>query len=145
MARSDDIYRANAAGGVDLAFVVPDEGGLMRTEVMCVPAHAANRGEAIRFMDHVYRPDVAAEIAGSLASISPVRGVRERLLGIAASTSDPVEAARVMAAASSPLLFPSDADIARLTTYREFENDDEIARWDAAFGDLLGAIALPSS
>lgn len=137
MAWSGDIFQANAEGQNQLEFVVPDEGGLLWTDAMCIPAHAANPVDALRFMDHVYRPDVAAQIAASVAYITPVQGARERLLGMAAASDDEAEVQQLHAVASSPLVFPDEEDLARLSTYRELENDEELARWNMAFGGFF--------
>jgi spermidine/putrescine transport system substrate-binding protein len=136
MGWSGDIAQANGAGGTPLAFSVPDEGGLLWTDAMAIPAHAANPAGAIRLMDHVYRPDVAALIAAAVAYVPPVDAARERVFGMAARAEDPDEALALRRVAESPLVFPDEEDLARLSTYRELENDEELARWDAAFGEF---------
>ncbi|HEX6844214.1 MAG TPA: extracellular solute-binding protein [Actinomycetota bacterium] len=143
LARSSDVYRANEEGA-SLQFVVPDEGGLLWTDAMCIPRRAADPVSAMRFMDHVYRPDVAAQIATSGAYLSPVRGARERLLGLAAKQEDETRARELRAIAASPLAFPTDDDLSRLWTSRDLRDEGEAARWAATFGAYVSA-AEPSS
>lgn len=138
MAWSDEVVRANEGRRTPLGFAVPTEGGLLWTDAMAIPIRASNPAGAIRLMDHVYRPDVAAQITASVAGIPPVRGARERLLGMAAQEGDLERASSIRGVATSPLVFPEDDDLSRLSTYRELESDEELARWDAVFRPFAG-------
>jgi spermidine/putrescine transport system substrate-binding protein len=144
LARSSDVFRANGEGA-RLDFVVPDEGGLRWDEVMSIPRGAADPDAAIRFMDHVYRPDAAAQIATSGAYLSPVRGTRERLLGLAAREPDEATAGSLRALAASPLVFPSDEDLARLVAVRSLIDEDEAAHWEETFGGFALVAGSPPS
>ena len=49
--------------GLTVTYVLPDEGALLWGENLVIPANAAHREAALRFLDFVLRPEVAAEIA----------------------------------------------------------------------------------
>jgi DNA/RNA-binding domain of Phe-tRNA-synthetase-like protein len=59
------------------------------------------------------------------------------LLRMAAEDPDPRAAALAKAAAESQLVFPDEATLAELRTYRELRDDDEIAQWNDAFGEFF--------
>ena len=63
----------------DIEFVKPDEGCTIWSDEMIIPVGAPNPGAAYAFMDYVYDPAHAAQIAGYINYITPVKGVREEL------------------------------------------------------------------
>jgi len=68
---SGDIFQAQQSGS-DLSFVVPDEGAMLWTDNMMIPANAKHPLDAMAFIDFVYRPDIAALIADWVWYVSPV-------------------------------------------------------------------------
>lgn len=63
---SGDILQArkrakDAKNGVEIAYSIPKEGALMWFDSMIIPADAANKDAAYKFIDFVNRPDVAAK------------------------------------------------------------------------------------
>jgi spermidine/putrescine transport system substrate-binding protein len=117
---------------------VPDDGALLWTDAMCIPKGAEHAADALRFMDFVYRPDVAAMIATWVNYVSPVPAAAEIIADRAATEPDPDEQAFLQRLSSSPLVFPSLDDAARLSTYRELRDDDELALWNELFGEFSG-------
>jgi spermidine/putrescine transport system substrate-binding protein len=138
MAWSGDIFQERAAGAEHLEFVVPNDGALLWTDAMCIPKGAKHADEALRFMDFVYRPDVAAMIATWVNYASPVPAAAEIIADQAAAEPDPDEQAFLQRLSSSPLVFPTPDDAARLSTYRELRDDDELARWNELFAEFSG-------
>lgn len=65
MAWSGDIFSAKLSGKIaeGIEFVVPQEGALIWTDNMCIPRGAQHLSDAIAYMDYVYEPRVAAQIA----------------------------------------------------------------------------------
>lgn len=120
---SGDVFQAQQAGE-PLGFVVPDEGGMFWTDNLLIPAGAKHPADAMAFMDFVYRPEVAALIADWVWYISPVPSAKQI---VATELDDP-------AVAKSPLVFPTDAAMARFLEYRVFENEDEATAWTSIFG-----------
>jgi spermidine/putrescine transport system substrate-binding protein len=132
MAWSGDIFQEDLAGSSRLEFVVPDEGAIIWTDCMCIPAAAQHPLDAITLMDHVYRPEVAATIAAGAQYITPVPEAKAVLERRAAESSGE-EAELLQQVASSPLVFPTDQDRSRLHTYRVFENEEELVAWNRIF------------
>ncbi len=122
MAWSGDIFQAQNSGSPDLEFVVPDEGGLIWTDNMCIPAHAEHPVDAITWMDYVYQPKVAAEIADWVWYITPVPAAKDV---IANDLDDPKVAA-------SPLVFPTEEMYSSTHRYRVLTPDEE-QEWNGIF------------
>jgi len=58
---------AEANNGVDIAYLVPQEGAVVWTDVMVVPADAPNPKAAHQFINFLLRPDVIAPITNFVA------------------------------------------------------------------------------
>ena len=132
MAWSGDIFQEDLTGSSRLEFVVPTEGAIIWTDCMCIPKAAQHPLDAITLMDYVYRPDVAATIAAGAQYITPVPA-SQAILERRANEASGAEAQLLHQVASSPLVFPSAEDRAKLHTYRVFENEDELVTWNHIF------------
>jgi spermidine/putrescine transport system substrate-binding protein len=113
----------------DLRFVIPDEGGMQWSDTMVLPNGAQNVSAAATWMNYVYDPENAARITTYVGYNSPVQGVREILAG-----GDEFQ----QGLAESPLLFPDDATLGRLHTFKRLEEDEEAA-FDERFSSIIGA------
>src|SRR5439155_3580874 len=81
MAWSGDIYQEQASGRASgLKFISPPDSALLWTDNMVIPKGAQHPVDAIKLMDFVYRPDIAAMIAEWVAYISPVPDARNNVL-----------------------------------------------------------------
>ena len=107
-------------------FIIPDEGGNSWADTMVMPKGAANRDQAAKWMDFVYDPVQAAQITAWVQYVSPVAGLQEEVAKL-----DPE-------LAESPLLFPDEETLARLSTFANLSEDVE-AEFDAAFSEITGA------
>ena len=132
MAWSGDIFQKNLAGSSKFKFVVPEEGAIIWTDCMCIPRASQHPLDAITLMDYVYRPDVAATIAAGAQYITPVPGARGVLEERAAEATGE-DAQLLQQVATSPLVFPAEQDLARLHSYRVFDNEDELVAWNRIF------------
>jgi spermidine/putrescine transport system substrate-binding protein len=99
----------------DLRFAYPEEGAMLFTDNMMMPAKVANPYAAETMMNYCYEPEVAAKIAAYVNYISPVKGI-EDILAADKETASLVE---------SPLIFPPDDVRARLKPYPALEPKDE--------------------
>ncbi|ADP78121.1 polyamine ABC transporter substrate-binding protein [Pseudofrankia inefficax] len=120
MAWSGDVYQQQA-GGKNLKFVVPKEGGLFWTDNMCIPITAAHPVDAITYMDYVYKPDVAAMLTDYINYITPVPGAK--------SLVDP-------ALSGSPLIFPTADDLKKTYRYRDLTAAEE-KTWNSIFQPIV--------
>jgi spermidine/putrescine transport system substrate-binding protein len=124
MAWSADILQLQMGGFPQLQFVVPDEGALLWTDSLCIPANAGHPLDALTFMDFIYRPDVAAMIVGWIQNVSPVPASQE----ILRTQGSPV--------AESPLVFPTADMYARLHGYRVLTPSEQQV-WDQLFQPIF--------
>ncbi|MGH3048405.1 MAG: polyamine ABC transporter substrate-binding protein [Gaiellaceae bacterium] len=122
MAWSGDVIQLEFENDA-LQFVVPESGGNIWSDNMLIP----NGGEvytASTFMNYVYDPEVAAQIAAWVNYISPVVGAQEAMREI-----DPE-------LAENPLIFPTEEMLANVVdTPPEFSNNEE---YKEQFQALLG-------
>ncbi|KAB8197046.1 extracellular solute-binding protein [Nonomuraea phyllanthi] len=123
MAWSGDIFQRQLAGE-PVAFVVPDEGGTIWTDNMLIPKGAANPVDALMLMDFLYQPAVAAELDEYVQYVSPVPAVQD-LLREKAKTATGDDRKSLEDMVDSPLMFPSDADYARLRSYTQLTTQQE--------------------
>jgi spermidine/putrescine transport system substrate-binding protein len=130
MAWSGDIYQANASGA-SLKFVVPDEGAVIFTDNMCIPKKSAHPLDAMTYMDFVYQPKIAAVLAESIQYITPVPGAQAVMKQDAAAATGEDKAA-LEDLATSPLIFPTAQDAARLHRYRVLTPTEE-TKWNSIF------------
>jgi spermidine/putrescine transport system substrate-binding protein len=110
----------------DLRFAYPDEGSMLFTDNMMMPAKVAHPYAAETMMNYVYEPEVAAKIAAYVNYISPVKGVKEVL-----EKTDPK-------IASNPLIFPPDEIAAKLHPYPALSASDE-RKMQEAMAQVTGA------
>ena len=136
MAWSGDIFSANNSGAT-LEFVIPTEGCPIWTDTMAIPKGAVNPVSAMKWMDFVYQPAIAAWIAESINYITPVPDAAEQITSDAAKLSGSARTS-MEALAASPLVFPKPADDARLHSYRVLSNAD-LKAWTAMFEPIYQA------
>ena len=137
MAWSGDIFQENTIGASEgLQFVVPEDGALLWTDNMCIPKGAIHPVDAIKLMDYVYQPDIAAMVTAAVSYVTPVPAAQDSLRAMADAAPTAEEQATLSAIAESTLVFPSAQQQALLHSYRELATDDEIARWQDAFGEF---------
>lgn len=113
----------------DIEFVVPEEGAELWAESLMIPNLARHKANAELLVDHYYRPEVAAELAGWVNYVCPVPAARDVL----ASSRD----AETAALAEDPLIFPDDAMRRRLVIARDItsaERREFGKRWNALAG-----------
>lgn len=115
MAWSGDVFQRQLAGE-PVKFVIPEEGGTIWTDNMLIPKGAANPVDAMMLMDFLYKPEIAAELDEFIQFVTPVPAVQELLREKAASASGEDKKA-LLDMAESPLMFPTEADYAKLHSY----------------------------
>jgi spermidine/putrescine transport system substrate-binding protein len=123
MAWSGDIFQAQNSGSPQLKFVVPEEGGLIWTDNMCIPTAAQHPVDAITMMDYVYQPEIAAMIADWVWYITPVPDAQPILQKAKSDVAD------------SPLVFPTPEMYSSVNRYRVLEQDEE-QQWNDLFSPI---------
>lgn len=84
MGYSGDIFQSRdradeAQNGVEIAFVIPKEGAARWVDVMAVPGDAKNKANAMKFIDYLLRPQVAADISNYVSYATPNTAARALL------------------------------------------------------------------
>jgi spermidine/putrescine transport system substrate-binding protein len=97
----------------DLRFAYPEEGAMLFTDNMCLPAKVEHAYAAETMINYVYDPVVAAKICAYVNYISPVKGTKEVL-----AKTDPD-------LAENPLIFPPEEIAAKLHPYPALSPADE--------------------
>ncbi|MFE3450731.1 PotD/PotF family extracellular solute-binding protein [Nonomuraea sp. NPDC059194] len=123
MAWSGDIFQ-QVAEGKNLKFVVPQEGATIWTDNMCIPKTAQNPVDALALMDYVYQPKIAAMLVEYINYITPVPATKDIVLADAAKATGE-DKALLEQVAKSPLIYPSEADLAKMRSYLLLDSKTE--------------------
>jgi spermidine/putrescine transport system substrate-binding protein len=123
---SGDIFQLNAENGDQWEFVLPESGGTLWSDNLMIPVGSPHKKNAETLINYYYDPKVAAEVAAYVNYICPVQGAQEEMQKIDKDL------------ASSPLIFPSEADLAKVQVFTKLEPADE-TRYTSAFQKVLGA------
>ena len=135
MAYSGDIFILNNSGSPDIKFVIPKEGAALWTDNMMIPKGAKHPLDAITYMDYVYRPDVAAKLTAYISYITPVPAAKEQLQAEAAKAKGE-DKETLDTVISSPLVFPTPADLTKAKRYRTLTVEEEQV-WDRIFQPII--------
>ncbi|HEX3300440.1 MAG TPA: spermidine/putrescine ABC transporter substrate-binding protein [Actinomycetota bacterium] len=137
MAWSGDIYQENALGvPKGLQFATPTDGGLIWTDNMVIPVGAQHPVDAIRLMDFVYEPQIAAMITEWVAYITPVPQAKDQILARASTAHNPSTAKALTALADSPLVFLTAEASKELHSYAPL-TPEQIPAWTDAFSRFI--------
>jgi spermidine/putrescine transport system substrate-binding protein len=106
-----------------LRWEIPEDGGMIWTDNMLIPT-GGSVPTASTYMNSVYDPAVAAEIAAYVNYVTPVKGAKEVL-----AKTDPKTA-------ENPLIFPNDALLSQVHQYdsKALNNDDYLTKWQKVLG-----------
>jgi spermidine/putrescine transport system substrate-binding protein len=132
---SGDLFIAAASkdlggdGFPEIKAAIPQEGGILWTTSLCIPIRAQHPVDAIMMMDYVYRPEIAAQLADFIWYVSPVPAARDIVLN---DLEDPD-------VANSPLVFPSEADLAKSHKYKVFKDQAELEEWNSIFQPIYSS------
>jgi spermidine/putrescine transport system substrate-binding protein len=124
MAWSGDII-AKQAERETLQWTLPEEGGMLWTDNMLIPKGAANKYTAELFIDFVYDPAIAAQIAAWVNYVTPVKGAKEAL-----AAEDPE-------LAESPLIFPPDDVLSKVRIFKTLTEAEE-TEYNDKFSQVTG-------
>jgi spermidine/putrescine transport system substrate-binding protein len=106
-----------------LRWEIPEAGGMIWTDNMFIPT-GGSVATASTYMNSVYDPAVAAQIAAYVNYVTPVKGAKEVL-----AKTDPETAA-------NPLIFPNDEVLSQVHQYdsKALNNDNQISQWQKVLG-----------
>jgi spermidine/putrescine transport system substrate-binding protein len=124
MAWSGDIV-VKQAEKESLTWQLPDEGGMLWTDNMLIPKGAQHKYTAELFVNFVYDPTIAAQIAAYVNYVTPVKGAKEVL---AADDPDMAE---------NPLIFPPEDVLANVKIFKGLSEEEE-THFNDAFSEVTG-------
>jgi spermidine/putrescine transport system substrate-binding protein len=106
-----------------LKWAIPESGGMIWTDNMLIP-QGGSVPTASTYMNFVYDPVIAAQIAAYVNYVTPVKGAKEEL-----AKTDPETAA-------NPLIFPDDDTLAQVNQFdaAALDNEDYITQWQGVLG-----------
>ena len=137
----EDMYSGNAIAAIgwsgdmlvaqfeqedpNYTFALPETGGTLWSDNLMIPIGSPYKANAEKLMDFYYRPDIAAEVAAYVNYICPVVGAQEEMEKIDPSLVD------------SPLIFPTEDDLANVKVFRSLTPDEETT-FSEAFQKVIG-------
>jgi spermidine/putrescine transport system substrate-binding protein len=106
-----------------LKWAIPESGGMIWTDNMLIPT-GGSVPTASTYMNFVYDPVIAAQIAAYVNYVTPVKGAKEEL-----AKSDPETA-------SNPLIFPDDDTLSKVEQFdsEALDNEEYITLWQGVLG-----------
>jgi spermidine/putrescine transport system substrate-binding protein len=106
-----------------LKWAIPESGGLIWTDNMLIPT-GGSVPTASTYMNFVYDPVIAAQIAAYVNYVTPVKGAREEL-----AKSDPETA-------GNNLIFPDDDTLSQVKQFdsEALDNEEYITLWQGVLG-----------
>ena len=106
-----------------LKWAVPETGGMIWTDNMLIPA-GGSVPTASTYMNFVYDPAIAAQIAAYINYVTPVKGAQEEL-----AKTDPE-------LANNPLIFPDDNTLSQVNQFdaAALDNEEYITAWQGVLG-----------
>ena len=119
---SGDIYQLLSSND-KLRWRLPEKGGGIWTDNMMIPTGGSS-ATASTYMNFVYDPKIAAQIAAYVAYVPPVKGTQQEMQKI-----DPE-------LAKNPLVFPTDEDLAKTHQFDPAAQNNEtyIEQWQKVLG-----------
>lgn len=133
MAWSGDIIIDQLYYGRDeFRFVLPEEGGMIWTDNMCIPAHAQNPLGAEMLMDWYYQPDIAAELTEYNNYVGPVPAAEDIIKQHAEDARSPGHKELLETVATSPLVFPTE-EIQNMVYHYRVLTPEEEQEWNDLF------------
>jgi spermidine/putrescine transport system substrate-binding protein len=106
-------------------FQIPETGGTLWSDNLMIPIASPHKTNAEKLFDYYYDPTVAATVAAYVNYICPVEGAKQAMEKIDPSLVD------------SPLIFPTDADLAKVKGFRTLTPDEETT-FSEAFQKVIG-------
>jgi spermidine/putrescine transport system substrate-binding protein len=133
---SGDVFQKNVSDGTNFKFVIPAEGGTIWTDNFAIPVTAANPVDALTLIDFFYQTDIAASLAEYINYVCPVPSAQDQIKADAAKATGDTKTS-LTALADSPLVFPVEADYAKLHYYRDFPTVAEQQEYQKTFEPIV--------
>jgi spermidine/putrescine transport system substrate-binding protein len=122
MSWSGDVVQLSA-DNADLVWNLPESGGDIWTDNMLIPK-GGDVFTASTYMNFVYDPKIAAQIAAYVNYVTPVKGAKEEAAKIDPKLAD------------NPLIFPDDETLSKVVIFdsKALSNQDYLEKWQTLLG-----------
>ncbi len=114
-----------AAGDENLVFLPPEHGMMIWADNMLVPNLASHQGNAEKWINYYYDPQIAALLAAYVWYVCPVDGAREEMEKIDPTLVD------------NPLIFPTEEYLAQTHSFMALK-EYQMREYEGAFADVTG-------
>jgi spermidine/putrescine transport system substrate-binding protein len=114
-----------AAEDENLVFVPPEEGLMIWADNMLVPNKATHKGNAEKWINHYYEPEVAAKLAATVWYICPVKGAQEAMEKVDSSLVD------------NELIFPTEETLSTTHSFMALKEGKQ-RQYQGDFADVIG-------
>jgi spermidine/putrescine transport system substrate-binding protein len=114
-----------AAEDENLVFVPPEEGLMIWADNMLVPNKATHKGNAEKWINHYYEPEVAAKLAAYVWYICPVKGAKEAMEKVDSSLVD------------NELIFPTEETLSTTHSFMALKEGKQ-RQYQGDFADVIG-------
>jgi spermidine/putrescine transport system substrate-binding protein len=137
IAWSGDVSQMKLYDNADVEFVVPDTGGMLWVDNMCIPNAAKHPVDAHVMANFWYQLDNAVALTEYIGYFSPVKGVAEQVKADAdeARANGDTETADALDVVSQTA-FPDNATLQNVNTYKVLDESEERA-WNDAFNQVV--------
>jgi spermidine/putrescine transport system substrate-binding protein len=137
IAWSGDVSQMKLYDNPDVEFVIPDTGGALFIDNMCIPNKAEHPLDAHLLMNFWYDPANATTLTEYVGYFSPVKGVAEAVrkdsdAAVAADDQETADALTVVADTS----YPTPEALKNVYNYKVL-NEDEERQWNEAFNEVV--------
>jgi spermidine/putrescine transport system substrate-binding protein len=122
MSWSGDVVQLSA-DNANLVWNLPESGGDIWTDNMLIPK-GGDVFTASTYMNFVYDPKIAAQIAAYVNYVTPVKGAKEEAAKIDPKLAD------------NPLIFPDDETLSKVVIFdsKALSNQDYLEKWQTLLG-----------
>ncbi len=137
VAWSGDVTQMKLYDNDAVEFVVPDSGGMLWVDNMCIPKKAEHPLDAHLMMNFWYDLANAVPLTEYVGYFSPVKGVAEQVKNDAdaARAEDDTETADALEVVAATA-FPDDAALANVFTYKQLDEAEE-QQWNDLFNEVV--------
>jgi len=116
-----------AAEDDNLVFVPPEEGLMIWADNAIIPNLASHQGNAEKWINYYYEPEVAARLADFVYYICPVKGAEQEM--------EKIDPDLLKNKALKNLIFPDEATLARTSKFMAL-NEAQTTRYGRDFADV---------
>ncbi len=134
IAWSGDVSQMKLYDNHDVEFIIPDTGGVLFIDNMCIPNKAEHPLDAHLLMNFWYDPANAAVLEEYVGYFSPVKGVAEQITKDADAAVAAADKATLKTVAATS--YPTAEALKNVYNYKVLKGDEE-KKWNEAFNEVV--------